>query len=290
MQRFRAVLIVALVLLPATRAPAQHLWWDLAGQREATCLYGEITVLATHTDIYYCGANWHPGEPAGGYCGIQHNGPRERRTIFSIWDTTPALHPSVIEAERRTIFNRFGGEGEGSHTHMIWDWKEREVFRFFARKQPGTKAGTIDARYDIFDPGPKTWLHVATISSPEGGHRSVGTFGGGLNSFLENFSGKDRELPKIALYRLWIGPREDQMKCLIRARGDGTWGVLHDAYFLAEGDPGRLEAVFSQLEPEYGKPAFGGKRTVLPPITDRRLPARVIQELTDLPRAGTVGR
>jgi hypothetical protein len=26
---------------------AQHLWWDLEGEREATCLYGEITVLAT---------------------------------------------------------------------------------------------------------------------------------------------------------------------------------------------------------------------------------------------------
>jgi len=51
--------------------------------------------MATHTTIYYCGANWHPGEAAGGYCGIQHNSQTERRTIFSIWDTSPTLHPNI---------------------------------------------------------------------------------------------------------------------------------------------------------------------------------------------------
>ena len=40
----------------------QHLWWNLDGQRDATCLYGEITVLATSPGTYYCGANRHPGE------------------------------------------------------------------------------------------------------------------------------------------------------------------------------------------------------------------------------------
>ncbi len=211
-------------------------------------------------------------------------------TIFSIWDTTPALHPHVTEADRRTVFNRFGGEGEGSHTHMPWDWKEREPFRFFVRKQPGAKPGTIDTRYYIFDAGRKGWLHAATISSPEGGHRSVGTFGGGLNSFLENFAGKDREVPKVALYRVWLGSSPDRMKCLTGAGGDGTWGVLNDAYFLAEGETGRLMAVFSGLEAEYGKPAFGGKGDKLRPITDRPIPDRVIRELTDLPRAAAVGR
>ena len=55
---------------------AQHLFWDLNGQQDATCLYGTITVLATTNHIYYCGANWHPGEAAGGYCGIQDIAPQ----------------------------------------------------------------------------------------------------------------------------------------------------------------------------------------------------------------------
>ena len=38
---------IALLLL-GSRAGGQYLWWNLEGQKEATCLYGEITVLATH--------------------------------------------------------------------------------------------------------------------------------------------------------------------------------------------------------------------------------------------------
>jgi hypothetical protein len=63
-------LAVAAALLLCATAQAQHLWWNLEGQRDTTCLYGEITVLATAPHIYYCGANWHPGEPAGGYCWL----------------------------------------------------------------------------------------------------------------------------------------------------------------------------------------------------------------------------
>ena len=33
--------------LQCTEARTQHLWWNLEGQTQATCLYGEITVLAT---------------------------------------------------------------------------------------------------------------------------------------------------------------------------------------------------------------------------------------------------
>ena len=146
----RAILTImagAALLSAPGRAGAQHLWWDLKGLNDATCLYGEVTVLATYPEIYYCGANWHPGDPAGGYCGIQHNGPQERRTIFSIWDTSPELHPKVTEADPDTICNRFGGEGEGGHTHMIWPWKTNETFQFFVRKQPGSETNTTDARY-----------------------------------------------------------------------------------------------------------------------------------------------
>ena len=216
--------VLASVLFFSTTASAQHLWWNLEGQRDATILYGEITVLATRPHIYYCGANWHPGEPAGGYCGIQHNSRTERRTIFSIWDTSPELDPRVTQADPATIFNRFGGEGEGAHTHMLWSWKEHETFPFFVRKGPGSKPGTVDARYYIFDPERKAWRHSATITSPEGSKRSVATLGGGINSFLENFAGTDKETPKLALYRLWLGPDPDRMECLTRARGDGVGG------------------------------------------------------------------
>ncbi len=283
-----AALVVTSAITHTQRAVAQHLWWNLEGVNDATCLYGEIRVLATHPGIYYCGANWHPGEPAGGYCGIQHNGPNERRTIFSIWDTSRDLHPAVTEADTHTIFNRFGGEGTGAHTHMIWPWQIGDTFRFFVKKSPGERPDTTDACYWIHDDSHKTWLPVATITSPDGGKRSVATFGGGLNSFLENFTGKDRDEPKLALYRLWMGASVEKLKCLTRATGDRKWGVLHDTYFLAEGSDDKLTALFAKLERDYGKPTFGSKTTKPEPISDKPLPSAMIKELNQLQRPAMV--
>jgi hypothetical protein len=286
--KLTAAAIIALLF--GANAQAQHLWWNLEGQKDATCLYGEITVLATAPHIYYCGANWHPGEPAGGYCGIQHNSETERRTIFSIWDTSPSLHPMVIAADPRTSHNRFGGEGEGGHTHMLWPWNVGETFQFFVRKQPAKNDAT-DTRYYVYDRVQRKWLHSATISNPNGGKPSVATIGGGLNSFLENFAGKDRAMAKLALYRLWLGPSVEAMKCLTKAGGDGTWGQLHDAYFLAEGDPAALNAVFAQWQKKkYGQPIMGQKGVSLGPISDVLLPKKLIAALKKLSRAGGAGK
>jgi hypothetical protein len=42
-RRFLSLLLVNVaVLCPNLRA--QHLWWNLEGQRDATCLYGEVTI------------------------------------------------------------------------------------------------------------------------------------------------------------------------------------------------------------------------------------------------------
>jgi hypothetical protein len=282
------ILVVAACLLACPVAEAQHLWWNLEDQRDATCLYGKITVLATNPAIYYCGANWHPGEPAGGYCGIQHNSPRERRTIFSIWDTSPQLHPKVTEADPSTVFGRFGGEGEGGHTHMLLPWKTGESFQFFVQKQPGTIRDTTDTRYYFRVANQGEWRHAATISSPTGGQRSVATIGGGLNSFLENFAGKDSSVPRLALYRLWLGSSVDVLRPLTRANGDGSWGRLHDSYFLAEGTPETLNKLFLELENTYGKPDFGGRGHSLGPISNEAVPAEVTRALKRLPRAEVV--
>jgi hypothetical protein len=281
-------LAFGLIAATASVASAQHLWWNLEGQNDATCLYGEITVLATHTTIYYCGSNWHPGEPAGGYCGIQHNGTKERRTIFSIWDTSPKLHPQVTAADAATVFGRFGGEGEGGHTHMLWPWKVGDTFQYFVHKQPGAKPDTTDCLYYVYDREAKKWRHSATIECPNGGHKSVATLGGGMNSFLENFSGRDRDVPKLCLYQLWLGTSVDKLKCLTRATGDGKWGELHNTYFLAAGDDAKLAEVFARLEPQYGKPEFGHKKAALPPLKNKPLAADLVDALNHLPEAKPV--
>lgn len=44
----RLSLAAIIVLFVGANTHAQHLWWNLEGQNDATCPYGEVTVLATH--------------------------------------------------------------------------------------------------------------------------------------------------------------------------------------------------------------------------------------------------
>lgn len=291
MRAFVSSVFAAVCCIFTPRAGAQHLWWDTKKLDEATCLYGEITVLATKPGIYYCGANWHPGEPAGGYCGIQHNTPKERRTIFSIWDTAPKLHPKVTRADPETICNRFGGEGEGAHTHMVWDWEPGDPFQFFLKKEPGSAPDTTDASYYVYDRRAKKWRHSATLRSPNGNKNKASVInigGGGLASFLEKFTGQDKQAPKLALYRLWLGNNISSMKCLTQAQGDGTWGQLRDTFFLADGDSKVLDKLFDEVQINYGKPVYGKAGKKLPAIADKPVPANVLKELQSLPQARAV--
>ena len=156
------------------------------------------------------------------------------------------------------------------------------------RETAGRHPGTTDARYYIHDAEPKTWRHLAAIASPNGDEKSaqsVATItGGGLASFLENFTGQDRDTAKLALYRLWTGTQSDNLKCLTQAKGDGKWGQLHDAYFLAEGSDRALETLFATLKSKYGSPAFGDEQQPAP-ISDRALSPDVLDALRNLPRA-----
>ena len=171
---------------------------------------------------------------------------------------------------------------------MLWDWKVDETFQFFVEKRHGTVIDTTDTRYFFYDRMGKKWRHSATITNPNGGTTSVATIGGGLNSFLENFGGRERALPKLALYRLWLGSSPDTMKCLTKATGDGKWGKLHDAYFLAEGSDANLTDVFAKSKKRYGEPMMGVKGKKLEPITELPLDERLIAALK--PRLHDVAR
>jgi hypothetical protein len=281
--------LAVLLSLVARSASAQHLWWDADGKKDATAVYGQITVYATNPGTYYCGINWHPGEPAGGYCGIQHNEPARKCTIFSIWDTSKDLHPAVTAADAKTKHNRFGGEGEGGHTHMDWNWNLGETFEFYAVKTPAAAGDFTDVKYYAFERTAKKWIHEATIQTPNGGHKSVANFSGGaMASFLENWTGKDKDVARLATYRLWIGDGPTTLKPLVKSGGDGTWGELNDCYFLAAGGDDALKAVYEKWEKDLGKPVFGGKGKKLPPITAKPVDADVVKALQDLPAAGKV--
>lgn len=283
--------IIALLALAAFGLPAgaQHLiWMPKPRAQKAVCLYAEVQVIATGPTIYYCACNWWPGNPAGGYTGIQDPGDGRHLMIFSIWDTSPTLHPQTIEADARTKYNRFGGEGEGAHTHLDYDWKVGHVYRTFVTKEQDAAGGNTLTRAYFYDEGLKRWVHEATISSPNDGHESVRTFGGMLNAFLENWSGRERAKPKLALYRLWLGVSPRDLTPVTEARGDGNWGVLNDSFYLAEGDEDALAPIFEQAK-KPGMEVVRGKedRSTLR-VTARKVPASVVRALERLPRAPAV--
>ena len=234
-------------------ASAQHLWWKPASSGY-TCLYGEVQVLATGPTIYYCGCNWWPGAPAGGYTGIQDQGTGTHNMIFSIWDTDKDLHPETVAKDSLTFANRFGGEGTGGHTHLNYDWQVGKTYRYFAtKKQDATGANTLCTVF-FYDEGHHRWVNEATISSPNNGNISVKTFGGGLNAFLENWSGQHREVPKAALYRLWLGKTPSDLEEVISGKGDGKWGATDTSFYLAEGDDEKLTPYLNRTQKGGSEP------------------------------------
>jgi hypothetical protein len=268
---------------------AQHLIWKPRPATEKiTCLYGEIQVLATGPTTYYCGCNWWPGSPAGGYTGIQDAGNGRRLMIFSVWDTSATLHPSTTAADPRTQYSRFGGEGEGAHTNLDYHWKIGETYRYYVTKvQDATGANTLVNSY-FYDANRKKWVHEATIASPNDGHESVATFGGMLNSFLENWAGQEPRTPRLALYRLWLGTSPKHMANVTQASGDGNWGVLKDTFYLAAGDDQALAPILTAAE-KGGARAIRGKTDHSTLTVHRRnLPGSVLRALEHLPAAPPV--
>src|SRR5579862_1983833 len=228
MQKIALVLVVALA---AALCQAQHLWWMVKPiPQNYTYLYGEIEVLADGPGIYYCGCNWWPGAEAGGYTGIQSLADSKHVMIFSIWDSNAENLSQPVDWAPGTEAGRFGGEGVGARTIRTYNWHAGRTYRYFLVKRQSPAANATLTSAFFFDENQQRWVYSATIASPNlKGHGGIGGFGGGLNAFLENFAGKEKDLPKLALYRLWMGTSIAGLSQVTEAKGDGMWGVLNDS-------------------------------------------------------------
>jgi hypothetical protein len=252
-----------------TRAATEALDWN-TGRRQATCLYGEITVLATIQGMYYCGAQFNQG-----YTGIQHLGHNLHTALFSLWDTSPKLRAKITESDPKSRPGSFSGEGTGAHVNLDGSWTAGKIYKFFLQKQPGRQPNTTDTSFYVIDVSGGEWRHVATINTPNG-PKHVGEAFGGVSSWIENIGGgANFATPKIVLYDLWLGTNIHEMKRLTRSGGEsgsGRWGQLHGQYFLAEGSRANLDAAFARLKRAYGKPVFGMDGKELSPLPDKPLP------------------
>ncbi len=275
-----------LVLAAPHAAQAQHLWWYAEDpgkpQENRTLLYGELVVLASGPGLYFCAVNW-----SGGYCGIQEHLENKRNTIFSEWDTSPTLHPSVVRADGRAVCMRFGDEGAGERTHLDYPWREARPFRFAIAKQPDASGENTLITFYFFDASLDKWVLQATLSTPNGGKDFVRYFNRtNLGSFLENFSHRQLEVPKLCLYRLWAGAAPEDLVFLSKAKGDGPWGILNDSFYLAQGkDQVALDALVAR-QPKSRDSRIGLIKGAKAPLTvpDRKLPPEIIAALKALPK------
>jgi hypothetical protein len=281
-----SLFVLVLAVPRAAEAQSGHLWWHGEDpgkpQEKRTLLYGEVEVLASGPGIYFCGVNW-----PGGYCGVQEHAEKKRNTIFSLWDTSPTLHPSVVQAEERTVCKRFGGEGTGAHTHLDYAWEEGQPFRFAVAKQPDKSGENTLITFYFFDATLNKWVLEATISSPNGNQDSVRYFlRPNMNSFLENFNHQHLEVPKLCLYRLWAGTAPENLVFLRKARGDGLWGVLNDSFYLAQGSAAAAVDALIAKQPKSKDSTIGFIKGAKFPLSipDRKLPADTIAALKALPK------
>ena len=236
----------------------------------ATAFYAEVTVEKSTPGSYFevCGFT-------GGYFGIQEKEQGKKVGIFSVWDTSKGNDPKAVAEKDRveTLYtgegvrvSRFGGEGTGGHSDFDFNWRIGKTYRFFiTSKIEQTK--TEYAAF-IFMPDNKTWKHVATFATPNGGKPLTG-----LYSFIEDFRRDTKsatEVRKASFGNQWIQTADGKWQPVTKARftaSNATWEAaasidagVHDKLFFLQtgGDTAsslKLRDVIQRVDPETMPPA-----------------------------------
>jgi hypothetical protein len=246
-------------------AASVHLVYPVAKDIPVEAFYCEMTAVDDPLWSYYMACGWHRG-----YFGMQVNGPRERRIIFSVWDSgKEGVDRGKVGAEDRVtlvakgdgvVSGDFGNEGTGGHSHWVYPWKTGETQRFVVTAKPTDASHTVYSGY-YFHPEQKRWVLVSSWRAPkEGGYLR------GLYSFSENFGGDNGELRRKALYgNQWVRGADGHWRELTTAtfshdptgksdRLDRFMGVENGQFFLSHGGfvPG-----FTKFGEKFERPASG---------------------------------
>ena len=261
------------------RSPASvHLGYPLPPDFKAIAAYAEVTATADPIHTYYCALGFRRG-----YFGMQINSAKERRIIFSVWDSgNEAVARSKVAAEDRVQLlakgdgvytDSFGNEGTGGHSHLVYSWKTNQPQKFMVTAKPdGTH--TIYSGYFFF-PETKRWGLIASYRAPRDG-----AYLSGLYSFSEVFGADYGQQSRRAEFsRQWAQSAGGAWTELLTARFTHTarneplvrpdWGggVLGDRFYLANGGfrPERLTYgdILTRAPSKEGSP----KAIVLPAIS-----------------------
>jgi hypothetical protein len=257
-------------LEPRRNAASVHLVYPTPKDWKIDAFYCEVTAVEDPVATFYMACGWHRG-----YLGMQVNGPKERRIIFSVWDSGNETkdRTKVAANDRVQLLAKgdgveasdFGNEGTGGHSHLIYPWKTGELQRFLLTAKPFDTNHTVYTGY-YFHPDLHRWMTIASFKAPkDGGYLH------GLYSFSENFGGSNGHLRRKAFYgNQWLrtadGQWHEQTVATFShdptgksARLDRFMGVENGQFFLSQGGfiPG-----FAKYGERFERPAAG-----IPPNT-----------------------
>lgn len=233
-------------LKPRRNAASVHLGYPVGAGTNVAAFYCEMTGIEDPVYTYYMACGWHRG-----YFGMQVNSAKERRIIFSVWDSgAEAVDRNKVNGTNRVRLVKkglgvdsgdFGNEGTGGHSHWVYNWKTGEKQRFLVTAQPAEPGHTIYSGY-YFHPEKREWMLISSWNAPhEGGWMR------GLYSFSENFGGSNGHLLRQARYgNQWIQTSEGQWIEMTDAkfshdptgksdRRDRFMGIEGGEFFLSHG-------------------------------------------------------
>ncbi len=210
---------------PRRNAASVHLHYPLPKDAQIEWFYNEVTAVEDPVYTFYMACGF-----SRGYFGMQVNGPKERRVIFSVWDSgaggnakdrssvAPEDQVQLLAKGEGVDASVFGNEGTGGHSHLTYAWKTGQPQRFVLTARAHDAAHTDYAGY-FFHPEKKAWMLIASFRAPKDGKLLRG-----LHSFSENFGGGNGHLLRKVRY----GPQ------WIRTT-DGAWTELTEASFSHDG-------------------------------------------------------
>lgn len=209
-------------------APSVHLTYPVPKETKVAWFYNEVTAKTDPLWSYYEACGWHRG-----YFGMQVNGPKERRIIFSVWDAGKEANDrsKVAEdnkvkllAKGKDVFaDSFGGEGTGGHSHLVYPWNTGQTYRFLVSAEPDGET-TIYTGYFYF-PERNKWGLIARFRAPHDG-----SYMHGLYSFDEDWNSPNGQQKRLAEFgNQWIKTPE------------GTWTELTSAVFTHTGKESRTD-------------------------------------------------
>ena len=221
------------------RGPSCHLNYTTpAADKEY--FYSELTVPIGEDKIAsYFMANGF-GE---GYFGIQVNSATERRILFSVWDPAEGQgQTTLVKKGTDVTAGRFGGEGTGGQSYLLFNWKAGTTYKFLTKAKPDATGSTIYTSW-FFAPELGEWKLISSWKRPD-----IRKYLTGFHSFLENFEPSQGYLSRSAIWsNQWVRLANEnwnevtEFKFTVDAtaknkqRLDYAGGVKNGQFFLKNG-------------------------------------------------------